>query len=411
MYGNLQVKIKRRLFEGLKTTVPYRTKYRPNGIYEGPAEAAASLSAAGAYYHDVYSDYTTELPVPKSLFDRISPYTLYDEYTPMSNDMVSIRYTSDYGVLSIPNGRIYSNNKDNISVVTPDNKLVARVSYQYHEKRITRFEENRLLSQKYFIKPTYIDGTVFSMLAGFGATHNIGHWFFDAIPRLHLLKKSGLFDQVDYFLVPAYKYDYHIDSLKALGIGPERIIEGKQDTHLIAKNLIVSHHPRGDRSYLLPKWITEFLRESYLNLDTGNKAYPKYVYVSRKDSKLRRVVNEDQVMNLLSGYGFESVVMSDYRFAEKVKLFHGADFIICSNGAGLTSLFFGKPGAKVIEIFSQGFVHTHYYNIAYHAGMEHYSLVCKSDNPATDMKAGQLEDLRVNLDELDALIKQILKPA
>lgn len=395
MKGTLKQNVKRKLFNVLKDNVPYRTNLRPDNV----CERLEDLLRAGCRYYEVYKDYKTVLPVEKVFFDKLAPFTIYDEYEEAPGGIVNMKYQYDYGVLQIPNGRVYSNNVDYISIITGNNKLVDKYSYQYKTQRYASSWENKILSQKYFIDPVEIDGNVFVMLAGFAATYNIFHWFIDSLPRLHLLKKSGLFDEIDYFLVPSYKYDYQIDSLQLLGIGKDRILVGKEDTHIRAKNIVVSTHPRGERSYLLPEWMTDFYRTEYLKPTLKDPAYPKKIFISRKDSSFRQIINEDEVFQKLKSMGFVSVKLSEHPFTEKMKLFYNAEIIIGS-GAGLTSLFFVNENARLIEIFPQGFVDTHFYNIARNVGLDYSPIICMNEKPSTDAESGKMEDMQVNIEEL-----------
>jgi capsular polysaccharide biosynthesis protein len=391
----------------MKFYIPYNSEYRPSGFYQ-PKEVADKFKKQGAVYKVIYKDYVTELPIAKDFFNKVAPYTVYDKFESISDSNYLIHYKDDYEVLKIPFGRIYSNNIDYVSIITSDNKLVNKFSYQFIVDKRATIKDHKILKQWLFIPPVNIDGNVFSLLAGFGATHNIAHWFFDSIPRIHLLKESGMFEETNFFIVPRYIYDYHIDSLNLLGIDKEKVIVGKEDTHIIAKNLIVSSHPRGDRSFLLPLWITQFLRTAYLHENDKEKSLPKRVFISRKDSKLRQITNEDELVKLLKEFGFETVLLSRYPLLEKIKLFFNAEIIVSASGAGLTSLFFGDKKSAIVEIFPEGFVFTHYYNIAYHVGMSYFPLICKTDKPAKDMVSGQLEDMHVDIKEMKKILLQIL---
>jgi capsular polysaccharide biosynthesis protein len=403
--NTIRKKLRRKLFGLLKMSVPFRTKYRPVGYYE-PDEAAKKFEKQGSFYTCIYANYETKLAVPRSLFQKVAPYTIYDPFKLTDTESI-LSHSTNYEVLRIPNGRLYTNNVDCIAVITSDNKLVARLSYQYKVDAKVDTVNNKIFRQKYFIKPQFIKGTVFSLLCGYGPTNNIGHWFFDSIPRIHLLKESGLFNEVDYFVVPAYLYDYQIDSLKLLGISAEKIIAGKEDLHLIAKNLIASSHPRGERSFILPKWISEFLRTEYLKHVTTDSLSPKRVYISRKDSRLRRVTNEGELEVVLKKHGFQTIVNSKLSLLEKIRLFANAEVVVSTSGAGLAGLFFCQNGSSLIELFPEGFVHTHYYNIAIQNGMRYFSLICTNDNPSKNMKQGQLEDLYVDLSEIEKLLLQV----
>lgn len=397
--------VRRKLYNFVKRNVPFRGNFRPQGFYE-PEEAAKKFELQGSLYKCIYSNYQTDLVVAKDFFERLSPHAIYDSFTVGDTECI-LSHTANYEIIKIPNGRLYTNNLDCIAAITPDNKLVARVSYEYQMEAKVDAANNKIFKQRYFIKPQYINGTVFSLLAGNGPTFNIAHWLFDSIPRIHLLKESGLFDKVDYFVVPAYRYDFQKDSLTLLGIPENKIISGKDDLHLIAKNLIISSHPRGERSYLMPKWITEFLRNEYLKYITVDLQSPKHIYISRKDSKLRKVINEDQLEIILARYGFQTIVNSKLSLLEKVKLFHNADVIISASGAGLTSVLFSKEGSTLVELFSEGYVDTAYYDVAIQNGMKYFPLICKNKNPSKNAEQGQLEDLFVNISEIENILAKV----
>jgi hypothetical protein len=405
MNSTLKQKVQRKLFSLVKKAVPFRGNFRPSGI-SNPEEVGKKFEAQGGSYKCIYPNYRTDLVVARNMFEKLAPFTIYDSFK-LNDTECTLSYSTNYEIVKIPGGRLYTNNIDCIAIITPDNKLVDRVSYQYKVDARVEASDNKIFKQRFFIRPQYVDGNVFSLLAGNGPTFNIGHWFFDAVPRIHLLKESGFFNEIDYFAVPAYVYDYQRDSLSLLGIPREKVIPGKEDLHLVAKNLFVSSHPRGNRSFLLPKWISEFLRKEYLNFAKVDPLSPKRIYISRKDSKLRRVINEEELEVLLSKHGFHTIINSKLSLVEKIKLFYNAEVIVSTSGAGLTGLFFCQTDCTVVELFPEGFVHTHYYNIAIQNSMRYFSLICKNENPAKNMVEGCLEDLFVDMGEMEKVLTKI----
>jgi capsular polysaccharide biosynthesis protein len=97
--------------------------------------------------------------------------------------------------------------------------------------------------------------------------------------------------------------------------------------------------------------------------------------VSRGDAKIRFVSNESQLADVLSKFGFEPVVMSDYSLPEQIKIFRDADFIIGPHGAALSNLVFSKPGASVIEFFSRGHIAPCFNRISTIRGLKYGFLV------------------------------------
>lgn len=74
------------------------------------------------------------------------------------------------------------------------------------------------------------------------------------------------------------------------------------------------------------------------------------VYVSRKDSRKRRMVNEDALEAALAQRGFNIVQLSTLGFAEQLALLCRAPMIVGAHGAGLALLAAAFPGRQVLEI-------------------------------------------------------------
>lgn len=389
-------KAKRKLFENFERAFKFNIVYKPNGVYRTSEDYYKFGAKIGAEYLEIYPNLVSTLPVSKEFYKAISGYA-----------KPKLTVETNYVVVKIPNGRVYTNNMGSVAIISHDNKLIGDVSFQYRDGKNVDPKENIIFSQNYFLPPLRLPGVVFSMLSGGGAINNYGHWMMDALPRLHLLKESGLFDQVNWFLVPSLQYDYQRDTLKFLGIPFNKIIEGDKLRHVQGDFLIATTAPRGNH-VVIPNWVFEFLRESFLGLVDNTKHYPSLIHISRKDSKFRNILNEAELEEVIAPYGFKSVTLSSCSFVEKVNLFAHADLILGASGAGLTNIFFSKKGAKLIELFSQGFVLTDYIDIAHKAEMKHYFLINEALSEVKSKKQGQRDHLFIDLKKLKALLETIL---
>lgn len=83
----------------------------------------------------------------------------------------------------------------------------------------------------------------------------------------------------------------------------------------------------------------------------ASASVPRRFYISRSDARLRRVVNEAEVMAILQPLGFEQVVLKGMPIAQQVRLFREADAIVSPHGAGLAHLAWCRPGTRVFEVF------------------------------------------------------------
>ena len=264
-----------------------------------------------------------------------------------------------------------------------------------------------------FTEPVKLYGTVFTMLSGGAGINNIGHWFLDVLPRLHLLQKSGLFEQVDWFLVPSMRYSYQTETLEIMGIPKYKIISGEEYTHITADRIIASTAPRGNHT-LVPQWLIQYMRAAFLPTITQAEAHAAQsqgplLFISRKDSNVRNVLNEDELQQMLGQYGFNTIISSKHSIAEKVRLFSKAKFILSPTGAGLISMLFCQPGTKLVEIFNEGFVIEPFYDIAAKLDLDYNYIICKSQGKkAKNATQGQKGNLLVETEKVEELIGKMV---
>ena len=74
------------------------------------------------------------------------------------------------------------------------------------------------------------------------------------------------------------------------------------------------------------------------------------LYISRRDSSNRRLVNEAEIEARAIAAGFVPVVLSELSVAEQVRLFAEASHIVAPHGAGLANLSFCHEGSAVCEL-------------------------------------------------------------
>jgi capsular polysaccharide biosynthesis protein len=396
--SDFNVRVKRKVKQTFERYFRYNSKYKPKGVYKTAKEYFNSNLKLGIEFFEIYPGYESNLPMSKELYDSCSDY---------AKPTLSVK--TDYVVVKVPNGRLYTDNMGSIAIISHDNKLIGDVSFQYIDGKNAEPKNNLIFSQSYFIPPLKLPGTVFSMLSGGGTINNYGHWLMDALPRFHLLKESGLLDTVDWFLIPSMRYDYQRDAVKILGIPANKIIEGDKIRHIQGDNLIATTAPRGEH-VLIPEWSFRFIRDTYVPVSGDKPLYPPMVHISRKDSSFRNVLNEDEMVKILEPYGFVNITLSKLSLLEKVNLFAHADVVIGASGAGLTNLFFSKEGGKLIELFSEGFVLTDYIDLAKHSKVEHHYVISESLSEVKNKKQGQRDHMTIDLKKLKKVLEEVMVP-
>ncbi|MCB2378022.1 glycosyltransferase family 61 protein [Hymenobacter sp. BT635] len=389
----------------LREVVPYNGHYRPVGVHAS-SQVLAARPRSGATYVELYAPETTYLDISEELYAHTCDYGgLHAK--PIRTEDASAAF-----LLCLEHGRLLADNSQSVAVISADNRLVGDVSFQYDARysNVTQPEHNNVFRLRWFSAPVVVRGTVFSLLSGGGAASgNYYHWLTDSLPRLHLLKEAGLWDSVDYFLIYDCNRRFVVDSLLAMGIRREQLLDVSTHQHLTADRLLVTSHVR--RPTHTPEWACTFLRRELLPA-AAPESFSPYIYLSRRDAPARHVLNEEAVEEFLRPYGFETHVLGHYTLAQQIALFAGAKMVIAPTGAGLTNLLFAPPGTPVIELFPKHFTVIEYPELCYRLGLPHQFLVSEAaKGELHSRRDGWQEDLTVDLDALDRCLQQALAPA
>lgn len=388
-------KISKRLRKSFVRVVPYNHSFKPDGFYRTIDDYIKSGVERNAKCIEIYPEYISHTNISEEFLDRCTKYT----------ELPAVATIPSSKIIVLPEGRLYTESVENVSIITGNNKLLGEVSYQ--NKPSNLIEDNLLLKQQFFIPVKRYKGVVFHLLIGGSGSTNYFHWLFDSLARIHLLKKSGWFDKVDWFVVPSYKVDYQRDSLSMLGISRDKIIEGDVELHIQADLLLASTYVRYFEH--VPLWCCNFLRDNFLKSQTVENADTSpLVYISRRDANRRRIVNEDELIELLSGYGFKSYELTGLSFLEKIELFRKAKVVVAVHGAGQANLVFCDKGAEVLEIIPDGFVFPIFYDISNKVGVNYTYLISKADTAKTTINSNIVVDLEEVREKIEKMLSKHL---
>ncbi|PZO13581.1 MAG: hypothetical protein DCF25_15910 [Leptolyngbya foveolarum] len=332
---------------------------------------------------------------------------------------------------TIPNGRAWIAPKKNawavcheIAIFTPDNFLLADLSRSYpwylpgckHHDAINHSVFQR---EKPLPPPQRLPGKV-AILSGLSG-HIYYHWLFDVLPRLEILREhlqqQGLdLSSIDYFVVNNFEKSYQKETLAALGIPAEKVVESDRVPHIQADELVLPSFA-GHFDWVPPSSI-DFLRRTFLTpadpVEESSQQHHKKlkrIYVSRTNANYRHIFNEPAVIELLSQFDFVPVILETMTVAEQVRLFSQAEIVVSPHGSGLTNLAFCSPKTTVIECFSPHYLRTDYWMISQYLQLNHYYLVGESFacTPLRQLMypSGLTEDFSVVMGALRSLLRLV----
>ncbi|OJF69441.1 hypothetical protein BK026_11955 [Alteromonas sp. V450] len=184
---------------------------------------------------------------------------------------------------------------------------------------------------------------------------NYYHWMVECLPKLGVFKNllaqpSSLKIVVDHKL-PAFV----MSSLELFGIRQENLINIRRVT---AFSEVIFSSRLSQSNVTISPYVRTFYKDfsaKFLKPMTQTVTTAKRIYISRSKASMRRIVNEDALVEMLRSFGFTIVANEDYSLIEQAQLFHDADVVMGAHGAGLTNILFCRENTKVIELLHHEF--------------------------------------------------------
>lgn len=298
-----------------------------------------------------------------------------------------------------------------IAIITPDNYLLGDLSryYPWYLPGCSEPEktEHTIFSLENIPPLEKITGKV-AILSGL-AGHVYYHWMIDILPRLDILRRSGIdLEEIDWFVINNIDRNFQKETIEFLGIPLDKIKISDRHSYIEADELIVPSFP-GHLDWV-PKSTITFLRKAFLPaIDRQRDKYPQRIYISRSQARGRIVINEDAVIELLSEFEFTTIWLEELSVLEQVALFANTKVIVSPHGSSLTNIVFCRPGSTIIELFSPNYLRTDYWMLSQQLKLQHYYSVGENfscfplrnlmyQNPLT-------EDILVNLNSLRKILK------
>jgi hypothetical protein len=275
--------------------------------------------------------------------------------------------------------------------MTADKKIITETTYRSSQITDSRIDRAKLVydigidGRLGLGDSTFIEEPCFPLIDQW--SHGYFHWIADNLSKLSSFeayqdvtgKRPSLIIEPD---PPTWK----TESLKLLGFDSDDWIEWKCRIAHCGQLLVPSH--RRFNHYISPASI-QWLRDRVFQNIHQTRSDSLKIYISREDASQRKVLNEDEVTNFLSNYGFQTVLLSNLTFSEQVRIFSRADVVVAPHGAGLTNTIFSDD-ITLVEFFGSK-KHSRslcYYSIANTLGFDYYAFEAEP----------QGDDIHIDLD-------------
>lgn len=237
--------------------------------------------------------------------------------------------------------------------------LVLTAAWSYYQ--FNHLVKNILFSRKFNLR----SGNYLLVTDHWSSGHF--HWFCDILPKLWLIRND-----LHHYTLLLQDTEY----LRKIGIRSLELLGFRfRDIHFLKPN---EFYKIGSMDFISPVTRSgtvddHIMQEIRGNLvkspEKGNKKY----YISRKDSRFRKVLNEDALIGTLKNYGFEILHTEFLTLDEQISCFSECDVLVGMHGAGLTNSLFMPRNSKLVEFRKEDIPGNHcYWHIADAVGVKYY---------------------------------------
>ncbi len=229
------------------------------------------------------------------------------------------------------------------------------------------------------------------------------HWLSDALTRLFVVR-----DRLDdlALMLPAEFDDLEFvkPSLRAFSVKDVSFI--RPDEVLECRSLLMPTHtaPSGHFNSEVIRGVRDVLLSAYG--DHGHQGDER-IYISRRQAAKRRIVNEDEIHEILRRFGFETVYAEELSFEQQVRLCSRVRYLVSNHGAGLTNMLFMKERGSVLELRHEtDRISNCYFTLSSALDLNYFYQTCPPANRDLDPHTA---DLIVDPEAFDANLGLLLK--
>lgn len=263
-----------------------------------------------------------------------------------------------------------------------------------------------LIAQKLFIANTPKLDTACSLVNA--ANHVYGHWITDCLMRLEGVERyQEMTGRKPLLIINPNLRAWQVDSLKLLGYGVDDYIQWKWNLKRFNVERLVVPSFRRQGTWIEPsacQWLRQRMLSNLPPIEKQELPFSRRIYISRMKGSGRRVINEDEVMEVLKPFGFISYTLENMNFLEEVRLFSQAEIIVGSHGSGLTNMVFSQNQPTIIDLFGSWYTNW-FFNLSASLGCQYACLKCQSSGQ--DYRLTR-DNIIVDTAKLKQLVEQTL---
>ncbi|QKG55505.1 glycosyltransferase family 61 protein [Hymenobacter sp. BRD128] len=228
------------------------------------------------------------------------------------------------------------------------------------------------------------------------------HWLLESIPKL--LEAQRTIPAFTLLLPASYTDAFYTDTLRLLQLTAVERLQPQTMYRVPELALPLLPEAQGNYSAQTMREVKAVLLAA-AGVGQEAPASPTRLYISRRKAPRRKVLNELEVEQLLSRYGFQCVCFEDFAFEDQLRLCASANVLVSMHGAGLSNMIFMPERATVVEFRKYDDGHNYFFTrLGEVLGYQYHLLYCPA---ADEQQSVQDADLYVDIAALDTVLQQL----
>lgn len=171
------------------------------------------------------------------------------------------------------------------------------------------------------------------------------HLLMDSCLRYIDLEGVGAIDANTVIFVHEKPGTIQREYMEMLGIEADKIVVSHPRRYKVKEFVIAS--PRRERFACSPAAMAQLKQKAFDRFSICPSSSRSRLYISRKDARIRRVMNEDALESMLLRRGFTICTLEGLSLVEQIKLFSEAGTIVAPHGGGLSNIIYSDQPTLV----------------------------------------------------------------
>lgn len=222
-------------------------------------------------------------------------------------------------------------------------------------------------------------------------SNNYYHWIIDILPIIEPIYSELRNDDNFKIIIRKDAKEFQYQYLELIGL--KRNVVNWKSLSMLIKQLVISSNRNiflkqdSFQTDIISRTSIDWIRKSIIN-KVLSKSFVSYenIYISRINSNGRKIVNEDELDEILNKYSVKKIFLENYTIEAQIWFFMKAKRIIGAHGAGFTNIIFSNH-LRILEFYPKEKISfSSFHQISSYLNHNHIQVDLPSINKNNDMK-------------------------